>query len=51
MLDALNQRISSLSAVEIYGTVSAIQGLILTVEIKNKIVGVGSRCLIHPILD
>ena len=51
MLDALNQQISVLSTIEIYGTVSAIQGLILTVEIKNKIVSVGSRCAIHPNFD
>ncbi|MES2607393.1 MAG: flagellar protein export ATPase FliI [Pseudomonadota bacterium] len=51
MLESLNQQISALSAIEIYGTVSAIQGLILTVEIKNKIVSVGSRCVIHPNSD
>lgn len=51
MLDSLNQQISALSAVEIYGTVSAVQGLILTVEIKNKIVSVGSRCIIYPNSD
>lgn len=51
MLESLNQQISVLSAIKIYGTVSAIQGLILTVEIKNKIVSVGSRCVIHPNFD
>lgn len=51
MLDSLRQQISALSAVEIYGTVSAIQGLILTVEIKNKIVSIGSRCVIYPNAD
>jgi flagellum-specific ATP synthase len=51
MLDSLKQQISVLSTIEIYGTVSAIQGLILTVEIKNKIVSVGTRCVIHPNFD
>jgi len=51
MINSLCQQINALSAIEIYGTVSAIQGLILTVQIKNRIVSVGSRCVIYPSFD
>ncbi len=48
MFTLLNTQIKALSTVEIYGTVCAVQGLILTVEIKNKILSIGSRCWIYP---
>ncbi len=47
MLDSLIQQISGLSPIKIYGTVSAIHGLILTVKIKNKSIRIGSRCVIQ----
>ncbi len=51
MFTLLNTQIKSLPTIEIHGTVCAVQGLILTVEIKNKILSIGSRCWIYPNVD
>ncbi len=45
-INTLVQEIDELPELQIFGTVFAIQGLMITAKINSKAVGMGSRCLI-----
>ncbi len=46
-LEQLARTIDTLNPYEIYGAVSAIQGLVIKVALKNKVVSIGSLCSIE----
>lgn len=45
-INALIQEIDELTDLKIFGTVTAIQGLMITAKINSKAISMGSRCLI-----
>jgi flagellum-specific ATP synthase len=44
----LREQIVKLAPYEIYGTVSGVQGLVITVHLRNTVIGIGARCSIYP---